>query len=357
MSLTRRQFLAGTASGAAAVVAGCHPANVPLTRADTWPQPGARFSFVHLADIHLTPKRWGDKGYRACVESIRRLPERPAFALMGGDMVFDGNYNAKPSYEEQIRLFKEITAELHMPWYPCMGNHDVLGWSPRRKVALDDPDIGKKMIMERLDWKSPYYSFDHGGWHFAVLDCIYPVKGPGGPTYEPRIGPAQLEWLAADLGSAGERPKIVVSHIAAFYGLDQAAGNADAKAMNPGMVLRDTKDLRLILERHRVTALLQGHSHVTEEYRYRGVWYLTSAAVSAGWWAGTWLGPDYGYTLFHCTGDRLTWEFRTFPWQTHLEPEDELERRKLKEHAEFIEEQQRLLARDRAAGARLKAAG
>lgn len=357
MSLSRREFLAGAAAGAAGLIAGCRNAGVTMTRADAYPRPSSQFSFVHLADIHLTPKRWGYQGYRKCIESIHKLPEKPAFALMGGDMVFDGNYNSKPYYEEQIRGFKEISAELGMPWYPCMGNHDTLGWSPRRKVAIDDPDIGKRMIMDRLDWRNSYYSFDHGGWHFVMLDCIYPIQTPEGPTQEHRIGPEQLEWLAADLGAAGDRPKVVVSHVAAFYALDQAAGNPEAKAMNPGMVLKDTKDLRLILERHKVKALLQGHSHIVEEYRYHGVWYLTSTAVSAGWWAGTWLGSDYGYTVFHCRGDQLTWEHKTFAWETHLEPEDNLERRKLKEQAEFIEEQRELLARDRAAGQRLKAAG
>lgn len=358
MSISRREFLAGTAAGAAALVGGCRNAGTMMTRTDAYPRPWTEFSFVHLADIHLTPKRWGYQGYRKCVETIRKLPQKPAFALMGGDMVFDGCYNSKPFFEEQIRGFKQITAGLNMPYYPLMGNHDVLGWSPkRRKVALDDPDIGKKMIMDRLGWKDSYYSFDHAGWHFVMLDCIYPIDTPDGPSFEHRIGPEQLEWLAADLGAAGDRPKVVCTHVAAFYALDQAAGNPEAKAMNPGMVLKDTKDLRVILERHKVKALLQGHSHVVEDYRFHGVWYITSTAVSAGWWTGPWLGSEYGYTLFHCKGDQLTWDHKTFEWESHLELEDNLERGKLKEKAEFIEEQKELLARDRAAGQRKSTAG
>jgi len=57
---------------------------------------------------------------------------------------------------------------LKYPWYPCLGNHDVLGWSPREKVASCDPHYGKKLILESLEMDEPYYSFDHRGWHFAV---------------------------------------------------------------------------------------------------------------------------------------------------------------------------------------------
>ena len=38
-------------------------------------------------------------------------------------------------YQNQIRLFKDITRELKYPWHPCLGNHDVLGWGPREKVG------------------------------------------------------------------------------------------------------------------------------------------------------------------------------------------------------------------------------
>ena len=114
------------------------------------------------------------------------------------------------------------------------------------------------------------------------------------------------------------------------------------------MVVADRRELRTILERHKVKALLQGHSHQIEEYRFNDVWYLTSAAASGAWWAGSWVGSPPGYTVFHCDGDRLTWSHRTFEWKPHLEPEDELERRKIAEQKAFQAEQQRLLERERA---------
>ena len=347
MSITRREFISGALAagagvlvpGAAARTAHSGPAKLSADAAD--------FTFVHLTDMHVTPRRWGDKGYRACIESVRAFEPRPAFALMGGDLAFDGCYTAKPDFEEQIRLYKEISDGLGMPYYNCLGNHDVLGWSSRRKVPTSDPDLGKRMIMDRLEWEKSFYSFDVAGWHFVVLDSIHPIKTDHGPSYEPRIGTEQLEWLAYDLGAAGDRPKVAVTHIAAFCNIGQYNNDPNRKAMDGGMVLWDNKDLRHILERHNVKALLQGHSHRIEEYRFHDVWYLTSAAVSGAWWAGSWVGAAPGYTVFRCRGHELTWTHHVFPWETHLDPEDELERRRIAEQEAFEEAQRRRRDRER----------
>ncbi|HRX87499.1 MAG TPA: metallophosphoesterase, partial [Phycisphaerae bacterium] len=248
-TLSRRGFLGGIAAGAGAL------AGLPaLGIAGETAGDGAAgdFSFVHLTDMHVTPKRWGDKGYRRCVETVLAEKTRPAFALLGGDLAFDGLYTPKADFDEQIRLFKEVTGGLGMPVHYCMGNHDALGWSARRKCGADDPELGKRMIMERLEWEKSYYSFDFRGWHFVVLDSIFPINGPNGPAYEPRIGPEQLEWLAYDLGSAAGRPTVALTHIAAFCNIGQQNGARDHKAMDGSMVLWDTVDLRKVLRRHGV---------------------------------------------------------------------------------------------------------
>src|SRR3990172_1779789 len=48
------------------------------------PGPSGEFTFVHLTDMHVTKRRQGHEGYKACVEAVRK--HRPAFVLMGGDM-------------------------------------------------------------------------------------------------------------------------------------------------------------------------------------------------------------------------------------------------------------------------------
>src|SRR5262245_46734878 len=135
MTLSRRGFLAGTcaagagglligSAGAAAVDSGSSAVAAPAVPA---------FTFVHLTDQHVTHRRHAPDGYRKCIAAINELAPAADFVLMGGDMVFDGGYTAKDDYQNQIRLFKEITREQKCAWNPCVGNHDVLGWGIREK--------------------------------------------------------------------------------------------------------------------------------------------------------------------------------------------------------------------------------
>jgi 3',5'-cyclic AMP phosphodiesterase CpdA len=250
---------------------------------------------------------------------------------------------------DQIELYKSISDQLKMPYYNSIGNHDVLGWSARRKVAVDDPDLGKKLIMDRLKMQNSYYSFNHKGWHFTVLDSIHPVEAEHGISYKGRLGEAQLEWLRFDLGKHSTMPTVVMTHIAAFCHLGQM--NGDPK-FNPfgHMVIEDTVEFRAIIERHNVKAVLQGHSHVPEDFYYNGVWYITSQSVSAAWWGGNWKGFKPGYSVFRTNGEALTWEKKSFEWQHHLEPEDTLERQKIAERETFEKQQRQLRDEEANAG-------
>ncbi len=300
------------------------------------------FSIVHLTDSHVTSKRQGAKGYQKCIESINNLSIKPELVLMGGDMVFDGLYTEMEDYEEQISLFREISSELNMPYYPCLGNHDVLGLSSRRKVPSNHSGIGKKFIMDALGMDADYYSFNHKGWHFVVLNSIHEIEAEHGPAYEQRIGEEQLDWLRHDLGKHKGIPTIVVSHYAAFNHMGQINADQELKSMNH-LVLKDNRDLRFILERHGVKALLQGHTHMSEDFRFNNVWYITSQSASAAWWGGNWLGFEPGYTVLTLgEKDIISWEAVVYDWEHKLDPNDTLEEQRILERKEFEQVQDSL---------------
>ena len=305
-----------------------------------------KFRIAHVTDQHVTTRRKGHLGYEKCIQSINELSNKPDFVLMGGDMVFDGLYTELDVYQESIELYKKISDTLEMPYYHCIGNHDVLGLSSRRKVAPDHPEIGRAYIMNRLGMSRDYYSFNHNGWHFVVLNAIYEKEGSSGPAYDARIGEKQLDWLRFDLGKHKDMPTIAVSHLAAFSHKGQIRQDFDMKAMS-GIVLQDNKQLREVLERHSVRALLQGHTHVSENFQYNDVWYITSQSVSAAWWGGNWLGFEPGYTVLEL-GERdiIRWYAKEYEWEHQLEPEDTLERERILEQKKFEAEQNRLYSQE-----------
>lgn len=342
---SRRNFLRNLALGGAGAALGTNG----LLSSNGHDE--ADFSFVHLTDMHVRRKRRGHEGYARCVDSVNALERPPDLVLMGGDMAFDGLYNEKDEFIDQIELFTSISNRLDMPWRPCLGNHDILGWNSRRKVPIDDPDIGKTLMMQATGMDNEYYSFDAHGWHFVVLDTMLGVDVEHGPGYIPALGDAQLEWLRYDLGANHDTPTVVVMHIAAFCNMGQIAGDPDARAMSH-MVVQDNRAFREILERHNVKAVLQGHSHQIEDFYWNGIWYATSQSVSAAWWGGNWRGFEPGYTQFFARDGELTWIRHEFPWEHHLEPEDDLERERIAAHEAFVAEQARLAEEERMAGVR-----
>jgi len=300
-----------------------------------------KFSFLHLTDMHVRKKRQGHVGYQACVDTVNKLHGSADFVLMGGDLAFDGNYTEKQEFIDQIELYKAASDKLKMPYYNSIGNHDVFGWSSRRKVAVDDPDLGKVLIMKKLNMSANYYSFNHKGWHFVVLDSIHKVDADHGPSYKAAFGDEQLEWLRHDLGRNAGMPSVLMTHIAAFCHITQMNGDPKSNPLG-SMVVEDTLKFRHIIERHNVKAVLQGHSHVPEDYYHNGVWYITSQSVSAAWWGGNWVGFLPGYTVLHVDGDSLRWERKTFEWKHQLEPEDTLERKRIADREEFERKQKEL---------------
>ncbi len=132
------------------------------------------------------------------------------FVVNTGDVVSRvyGNYrpDTPDSSDNRLRRAVETFNRLQVPWYFTMGNHDY-------KIGPDrdsDTYFPKEEIemMESI-WKretgfAPYYSFDHKGWQFIVLNSMR------GRYLHRQFDDQQMEWLENKLEV--KRPTLLFLH-------------------------------------------------------------------------------------------------------------------------------------------------
>lgn len=274
------------------------------------PAPPARgFRFVHFTDIHIQPELSAPEGVALAVKRLRELTPRPDFVLLGGDHVMDLLSVTRERADVQFRLLTEALKPLDIPVYSTIGNHDVYGWSKGSPATVSDPLYGIRMFEEKFSHRPAYFSFDHKGWHFVVLNSIQP-KGEG---WTSRIDDDQLTWLANDLGKT-TRPTVVMTHVPILTIFVQYA--TGTLVPNTGsIIVENGREVQQILAKHPVKAVLQGHTHSIEECSYLGTRYITSGAVCGEWWKGPRLGvhPE-GFMVFDVKGDALTNHYVPSGW-------------------------------------------
>ena len=149
------------------------------------------FYFVQLSDTH-----WGFSGPSAnpdaantlkkAVVAVNSLESQPDFVVFTGDLT----HTTDDPQERRKRMaeFRDIVSALKVKEVRYMpGEHDA---------ALDRGEAYQEFFGK------PYYTFDHKGVHFIVLDN---VSDPGAI-----IGETQLNWLRADLQQLDRKAPIVV---------------------------------------------------------------------------------------------------------------------------------------------------
>ena len=161
-----------------------------MVRAEPTPAPAEDFYFIQLSDSH-----WGYEGpanpqasmtLPTAIETINSLSLQPDFIVFTGDLT----HNTDDPFERHRRMieFERIIGRLRVKNLHLMpGEHDA---------ALDFGTVYQKMF------GPTYYTFDHKGVHFIVLDNVSDPRG--------LVGHEQLEWLQRDLSKLDPVTRIVV---------------------------------------------------------------------------------------------------------------------------------------------------
>jgi 3',5'-cyclic-AMP phosphodiesterase len=209
-SINRRRFLQG--AGSVAAVGVLPLSYVELAFADV----SKNFTFAYISDAHIQHIRgtefvrnW-DRGLIRAVAEANLLQPRPDFVMFGGDL-------AQLGTKEELDHGAEILGALKGKLRCVMGEHDYY---------YDLGEYWSKLFGPQ------YYSFDHKGVHFVVLNSIltddewtyrrWPtatqrmaeMAGLDNPNGSPfMVGEKQREWLKQDLAKVRkDTPVVVFSH-------------------------------------------------------------------------------------------------------------------------------------------------
>jgi Icc protein len=306
MKMDRRKFLKTAAmTGAAAAVAG----STTLDWALASEAPGS-FDFIFFTDTHIEPELDAAHGCEMCFQKIAAI--KSDFAIMGGDHVYDvlgvDGKRAATVYD----LYQKAQQSLQMPIHQVIGNHDVFGILTKSGVAPSDPGYAKKMYEDRHG--KTYYSFDHKGYRFIVLDSIQPTEDR---LWEGRIDERQLRWLAGDLGAVPTNTPVVAAvHVPLVTGFTNYAEKPTVPPKYNTLTVENAREVLAAFEGHNLIAVLQGHTHVNEIVEYKNTKFITSGAVCGNWWHGPRMGFPEGFSVVSLRDGKISTRYETYGFKS-----------------------------------------
>ena len=253
--------------------------------------------FAFFTDIHLNG---GDNGcFEGLDMAINSAKDKGAkFIITGGDNVdIDGFKSDTGSARGLYEKYRDVLAGSPLKVYPTIGNHDRF-WG----IVSEKKPHGETLFEEYLG--PSYYSFEQNGWKFIILNTVQVVDG------KYMIDSTQRDWIKNELANTNtETPLILSMHVpmmSVYY--------ASARGQFGQDMFYNFGEVKDMFNEYNLKLVLQGHQHLYEEIKTRGVQYITGGAVSASWWGGPYYDTEEGYLLVSISGDDFSWEYIDYGW-------------------------------------------
>lgn len=218
------------------------------------------YSFVVFGD--------NQGNYRVLNDLLAKVKQEKGlnFIVHTGDAV---PYGEDAHYQK----YRKIMAQLPVPYYQVMGNHDGVAGGWRRFPKY---------------FGAYYYSFDYQGDRFIFLNN----------AFKESFDQAQFNWLKRELARTGARHIFVFMHKPAF---------------DPSEIYRDhvmsgravTEELVRLFAKYKVARVFAGHVHGYAKTERDGVVYSISGGGGAQLHLPPELGGFYHYLLIDVNGDRI----------------------------------------------------
>jgi len=267
------------------------------------------FSFAFLTDIHLKPE--SVEAFEMVIDTVNNM--NVDFVLTGGDLVYDVLRGNQQHADSLFALFKSMADQFDVPLYPCMGNHELFAIYEESPEDSLHPDY-KYGMYERY-FGDTYYSFDHKGWHFLVLNSLDAEN----QRYIGSISEGQLEWLREDLsGVDADTPIAIALHIPMMTTFRQVFPKPTNTEGYRG--LRNQGKLMEIMKDYNLKLVLQGHLHWLEDINVMGkTRYITGGAVAGRpSWKGKRHGEE-GFLKLTISGTDISWSFIDYGWDNPVQ--------------------------------------
>jgi outer membrane protein assembly factor BamB/predicted phosphodiesterase len=202
---------------------------------------GFAWQFIQMTDTHIGDQA-GNAKFQEVIPAFNALLPKPDFIINTGDLTEAGT-------ETQFSLYTTLIHQINIPVYSVLGNHEVR-WT----------DICKERFVHYFG--NRYYSFDHNGIHFVILDGTIPLQHHG------HFYRTQLAWLKKDLKHLKKKtPVIITLHHPPASG-DRVIDNAPA--------------LFEVIHSYNVVAILVGHGHINQLNYYENIPILMTKATRSG---------------------------------------------------------------------------
>jgi len=216
-----------------------------------------------LTDVHYADKPTaGARHYRESRAKMKQAVAQFKAAGAETDLVIElGDFidaAATPALElRYLETINKIYRSAPGAKHYVLGNHCV-------------DTLTKAEFLKAVGQRDSYYSFDHGGYHFAILDACFRHDGvPYGRRNfkwtDANIPAAELEWLRDDLEKTSKRVLVFV-----HQRLDVEGHHAVKNAAAVRKVLGASG---------KTVAVFQGHNHLNDYRCIAGIHYCTLAAM------------------------------------------------------------------------------
>lgn len=265
------------------------------------------FTFAFLTDIHLQPELNAVEGFSKAIDTLNYL--KPDFVITGGDLIMDALGQRHGRADSLFTLYKETVKMLKMPVYNTMGNHEIYGIYSRSGADKSHPDYGERMFENKLG--ESYYSFEHKGWKFMILNS---VEDAGKDRYAGLIDRKQMDWIRSELQNTDPGTPIALSTHIPFITAFTQKYVGTTYANDSARVVSNALDVLDLFRGYNLKLVLQGHLHTVEDIYIDGIHFITGGAVSAGWWRGPNRGFEEGFLLVRVNGTEFKWEYVDYNW-------------------------------------------